>query len=530
MSSKAITEAPPDGSRPDNWKPGPEMAPSPVRDDEFNVVRLIGLLSAGLVIFGGLVLVLERAWGVTNRFVGPGWASVLLTLGLVGLLFHAAFDREYLYRRSYLLFGFAALVLGAFLSILPHPEVGSLFGTGFLFMAMALLFIIAPLRNEDEERTRTLVQLALAGSAGLMMVLGLFYSNLNRAFLLPNGLLLALLGLFYATATVASRGTGNELGYRLALAIGIIGAVVFLVALLRSVIRSHDYLFPYGLLLMTLGLAYVLVALALASDNRLVVMTRRELGAFFYSPMAYFVLIGFTIAHWLSYDFAVSSLLMASADPRQRGVDEPILRDFVLMLGPVISVIFVVPALTMRLLSEERRSGTLEVLMTAPVDETVVVLSKFLATLIMYLVMWLPFGLFLLALRIGGGQDFDYRPLLSFSIALLITGAAFISMGVFFSALTRNQVVSGVLTFSGMLALTLVILFKFVLGQSSRDPMDPGTGSSVWSVVLDHISYIDLWNNSINGKLQMRFLLFPISMTIYFLFLSVKVLEGRKWS
>ena len=90
---------------------------------------------------------------------------------------------------------------------------------------------------------------------------------------------------------------------------------------------------------------------------------------------------------------------------------------------------FLVPALTMRLLSEEKRTGTLEVLLTAPVNEAAVVLSKFLACWLFFMLCWVPTGLYLIALRVEGGQPFDYRPLLSFYLAVGASGAAFIAIG-----------------------------------------------------------------------------------------------------
>jgi ABC-type Na+ efflux pump permease subunit len=175
----------------------------------------------------------------------------------------------------------------------------------------------------------------------------------------------------------------------------------------------------------------------------------------------------------------------------------------------------------MRSLSEEQRTGTLEVLLTAPVDELPVVLSKFLATLIFFLLLWLPWMGFLVALRIEGHEDFDFRPLISFAVALTCTGAGFLSMGLFFSSLTRNQITSAVLTFAGMIAL-LWIYFKV------EDLQEKSPGS-VWIQVLTHVSFINLWFDSLDGKLMPQYLLFHISATVFWLFLTLKVLEARKW-
>jgi len=188
----------------------------------------------------------------------------------------------------------------------------------------------------------------------------------------------------------------------------------------------------------------------------------------------------------------------------------------------VIGTIVAVPVLTMRLLSEEKRTGTLEVLLTAPVDETAVVVSKFLAACIMYMAMWLPFGLLLIYLRLAGGSEFDYRPLFSFTIGLAATSAAFVSMGVFFSSLTRSQIASGVLTCAGMIVLTIIFLVNSVVSSSSP--------SSAWVTVLKHVSYIDVWIDTLDGRLLPRQLLFFLSMTVIWLFGSIKVLEARKWA
>src|SRR5262249_53320611 len=145
---------------------------------------------------------------------------------------------------------------------------------------------------------------------------------------------------------------------------------------------------------------------------------------------------------------------------RDGSVEEPIVQYYFFALIPVLAVILQVPAITMRLLSEERRTGALEVLLTAPVSEAPVVVGKFLATWIFFMVCWVPAGLFLIALRIETGQEFDYRPLLSFYAALAACGAAFVAIGLFFSALSSNQIVAAVLTFAVMLGLMMCFFIK----------------------------------------------------------------------
>jgi hypothetical protein len=117
-----------------------------------------------------------------------------------------------------------------------------------------------------------------------------------------------------------------------------------------------------------------------------------------------------------------------------------------------------------------------------------------------------------------GGQEFDYRPVLTFFIALAVMGSGFIAMGLFFSSLTRNQIAAAVLTFAGMMFWTLLFFLKRNLETESA-----------LHTVLTYVSYIDLWLTSMNGTLTPRYLLFHLSMAIFWLYLTVKVLESRKW-
>src|SRR5262249_32277174 len=155
------------------------------------------------------------------------------------------------------------------------------------------------------------------------------------------------------------------------------------------------------------------------------------------------VLVGTTVVGWIQYDRLITFLTN-----KRLALVEPIIPLFTWGFFPIIAVIFIVPVLTMRLLSEEKRSGTMEALLTAPVDEFAIVISKFVAALVPFLTLCLPWGLLLVGLRVTGGKAFDYQPMLSFFIALLVSGAGFISMGLFFSSLTRNQIASAVLTFA----------------------------------------------------------------------------------
>ena len=183
-----------------------------------------------------------------------------------------------------------------------------------------------------------------------------------------------------------------------------------------------------------------------------------------------------------------------------------------------------IPLLTMRLLSEENRTGSLEVLLTAPLDETVVVLSKLCAALVFFMLLWLPWGLCLISLRVEGGQPFEYRPLLIFYFMLAVSGASFLAMGLFFSSLTRNQIIAAVMTVTGMLLFFAV----FFVERQFMNQRDAVVGSALVPI-LNHISFVDLWFTSLNGEITPKFYLFQISAALFWIFLTVKVLESRRW-
>jgi hypothetical protein len=491
--------------------------PSLLREDDPALARLVGMVGGTATIIGGMALGFNLLG--KSMLVGTGWALILVALGLAAILFHAAFDRDSSVRTFYLAVGLLTMLLGAVLVLLPYPNaVGDQFRWAVPCLILALFFLLAVLRNETIEFNRNLAQMVLTVAGGLFVVVGLGYGNIKAPFLMPYGMVLALIGLTYLAGFIGSRGISDDRAFVVGLAIGGVGLFVLLVGLVRALLPGGTFgslsFVPYGFTLTLVGLTFVLTAVGLCSDAPLVVLTRRELGAFFYSPIAYLCLFGFGVVSYTGYYI----FLMQFTGREGGGLFEPIVRNYFIAFFPVITVVFVVPVLTMRLLSEEQRSGTLEVLLTAPVDEFVVVASKFLAGFLTYLVLWAPFGLYLMAIPLSGGNPFDYYPLLSFFVGLCVTGAGFISMGLFFSSLTSSQIASGVLTFAGMLGLTAIALHRWWF---------PSAGAL--QTVFTHMSYLEVWDSTLEGKLVPRYLLGYLSLTVLFLFMTVKVLESRKW-
>lgn len=235
----------------------------------------------------------------------------------------------------------------------------------------------------------------------------------------------------------------------------------------------------------------------------------RELRAYFFSPLAYVVLTLVMLINGFVFSLIVSFL----NDPRATGA--PLELFFGQTLFFWLVLLFVAPILTMRLISEERRSGTIEVLTTAPVTENQIVVGKYLAALLFYAFLWLPTLVYALIIDFYG--ELDWGPVASGYLGVLGVGALFLAIGTFASTLSRNALVSAIVTFS-----LLMPLFVFGLLQSLVNN----------EALKQAFGYLDLWQHMsefAKGVVDTRRLVYYLSTTIFFLFLAARSLELRKW-
>ncbi len=288
--------------------PPPETAPSALTEDQVSYARTIGLTGLMAVLIGVLILILNVAKAKIGLNIGNnvGFAGILV--GMAMMFYHATRDTDQMIRRLYGYVGGLGLpTSGLVLSVLPviisaarpSPADGSpkhiislFFPFGWACFLAGLMFLIPFCRNETEEKQRRygLLGLGIIG-AGLALT-GFIGGLIASSFALTYGSVLALLGLAILLPFVNQLGGADLEGYRPALGIGALGVVVFAIALIRSVVTTdRPFFIPAGLVLMALGILYLLVALFLVSESRLVVLTRRELAAYFYSPVAYLVLL-----------------------------------------------------------------------------------------------------------------------------------------------------------------------------------------------------------------------------------------------
>lgn len=185
----------------------------------------------------------------------------------------------------------------------------------------------------------------------------------------------------------------------------------------------------------------------------------------------------------------------------------------VLLLAP--------PVITMRLFAQERATGTFETLMTAPVGDAAVVLAKFTAALVFYLVTWLPLLVCLVVVRryIPDHHPLDWRPVASTYLGIALLGGVYVALGCLASALTRSQLLAAVLA----LALGVTLFLVSFLRSSV------GTGTDWLAATVRHVSLLTHMEDFVRGVVDTRPLVFHLSLTGWLVFLTVKVVESRRW-
>jgi len=232
-------------------------------------------------------------------------------------------------------------------------------------------------------------------------------------------------------------------------------------------------------------------------------LTRRELSVYFYSPIAYVVLTVFLLVSGIFF----GTDGFAPGNPAS-------LRVVFGSIMPLI-LVFILPMLTMRLLSEEFSSGTIETLMTAPVTDVEVIVGKFLGAYLFYLIMLASTLLY--AFLVAGFGPLDWGQAACTYFGLLLVGALYISVGLFFSACTRNQIVAVVCSFVVLAVFTFLANY---LAQSLQG----------WKrAVIQHLSIVAHFQDFSRGLVDVNHLIFFLSSAGVFLFLAVKVLESRRW-
>lgn len=230
----------------------------------------------------------------------------------------------------------------------------------------------------------------------------------------------------------------------------------------------------------------------------------RELGAYFLSPIAYAVMAIFLFATGMAFG------LGTFVNGREASL-RMLLDSWMLLI-----LVFVLPMLTMRLIADESRTGTIETLMTAPVTDTEIVLGKFLGAFGFFLILLGAMLIYPVLLAMYG--PLDGKLLLCHAIGVLLVGGLYIAVGLFFSACTKHQVVAVLSSFA------LLALFTFASHLLARQ-----VETSWLRVGLQHVSVASHFYDFVRGVIDLNHVVFFLSTTALFLFLTVKRLEARRW-
>jgi ABC-2 type transport system permease protein len=239
---------------------------------------------------------------------------------------------------------------------------------------------------------------------------------------------------------------------------------------------------------------------------------KRELLSLFVTPVAWIVIVFFLIiqgAHFylMVYHFAQNPELTVDQGPVQAFFGESII--FYLPL------ILLCPGMTMRLFAEERRAGTIETLLTAPVGTTAIVLGKFAAAFATYAIMWLPTVLYLVILRRTGEIDWHVAGTSYLGVALI--GGSYLAIGTLMSSMTDSQLVAIALS-----ALVILGLFMIGIGEFIFDA----------GIVHDVCAHVSVWGQMSElskGIVDSRRLVLDATLVVLPLFVTVRAVEAWRW-
>jgi ABC-2 type transport system permease protein len=254
--------------------------------------------------------------------------------------------------------------------------------------------------------------------------------------------------------------------------------------------------------------------------SNILAIAHKELKSYFASPIAYIVigfwalLYGYFFVALLNY-FVRQSMQMGQfgmQGPQAMNVNQQLIRP--LLQNVLILILFLMPMVTMRSYSEEKRSGTIELLLTSPLTDFQIIMGKFLGAMALYGAM-LAVTLIHVGLLFIYGRP-EWKPLVTAYIGLLLMGGCFISLGLFISSLTKNQIVAGMVTFAVFLMLWIITW----IGSFSGPTIDKLT---------QYLSIVDHYDDFGKGVIDTTHLIYYLSFITFGLFLTAKAVDSERW-
>jgi len=252
--------------------------------------------------------------------------------------------------------------------------------------------------------------------------------------------------------------------------------------------------------------------------SNILAIAQKELKSYFASPIAYVViglfalLYGYFYVAILSYFVRQSMQLRQFGGPQSMNINQDMIRP--LLQNVTVLVLFFLPMVTMRTYSEEKRSGTIELLLTSPLTDFQIIMGKFIGALTLYAIM---LGVTLIhtgVLFVYGNPE--WKPLMTSYLGLLLLGGCFISVGLLISSLTKNQIVAGMVTFAVFLFLWVITWIGSFSGPTMNE-------------LTTYLSIIDHFEDFAKGVIDTTHLIYYVSFITFGLFLTAKAVDSERW-
>jgi ABC-2 type transport system permease protein len=245
---------------------------------------------------------------------------------------------------------------------------------------------------------------------------------------------------------------------------------------------------------------------------------RKELRSYFASPIAYLLMAVFALIFGYFFYIATAIFVQRGLESQMMGqgypmdVNEWVIRP--LMMNISVIGLFLIPMITMRLFAEEKRSGTIELLMTSPIRDQEVIIGKWFAALTLYASI-LGISALNLGFLFAYGNP-DWKPILVGYLGLLLQGGCLLALGTFVSTLTRNQIIAGGATFAACLLLWIM---DWVSAYQT----------TAWAKVMSYMSVVTHFEPFSKGVLDTKDIVFYLSMIFFGLFLTARSMESLRW-
>jgi ABC-2 type transport system permease protein len=250
--------------------------------------------------------------------------------------------------------------------------------------------------------------------------------------------------------------------------------------------------------------------------RNVIALADKELRSYFASPIAY-IIIGFfaLLFGWFFYVY-LTVFVRQSEQMMQMGRTPNLNQDMIrgVLLNSAVIILFVMPIITMRTYAEEKRSGTIELLLTSPITDWQIILGKFFGALGLYAAMLFVTMLYVAILFVFGNPE--WRPLVAGYLGLLLMGGCFIAVGLFISSLTKNQIVAGFLTFAVFLMLWVINWIGDASGPMTRD-------------IVNYLSITEHFDDFARGIIDTKHVIYYLTFITFGLFLTAKSVDSERW-